>query len=66
MDHVFAEKLDVFATVYLDDILVFSKNEHNHAEHLCWVLTKLREQKLKVKCKRVHLVLQNCSILAIS
>ena len=64
MDHVLAEKLDVFATVYLDDILVFSKNEHNHAEHLCWVLTKLCEHKLKANTKRVNLVLQNCSILA--
>ena len=52
MDHVLAEKLDVLATVYLDDILVFSKNEHDHAEHWCWVLTKLREHKLKAKCKR--------------
>ena len=52
MDHVFADKLDVFAMVYLDDILVFSKNEHNHAEHLRWVLTKLREHKLKAKHKK--------------
>ena len=53
MDHVLAEKLDVFAMVYLDDILVFSKNEHDHAEHLRWVLTKLREHKLKAKCKKI-------------
>ena len=66
MDHVLAEKLDVFAMVYLDDIPVFSKNEHNHAEHLRWVLTKLREHKLKAKRKKVHSVLQNCSILATS
>ena len=52
MDHIFAEKLDVFATVYLDEILVFSKNEHNHAEHLHWVLTKLHEHKLKAKRKK--------------
>ena len=52
MDHVSAEILDVFATVYLDDILVFSKNEHNHAEQLCWVLTNLREHKLKAKRKK--------------
>ena len=56
MDHVLAEKLDVFAMMYLDDILVFSKNKHNHAEHLHWVLTKLHEHKLKAKWKRVHLV----------
>ena len=52
MDHALAEKLDVFATVYLDDILVFSKNKYNHAEHLNWVLTKLCEHKLKVKHKK--------------
>ena len=52
MDHVLADKLDVFAMVYLDDILVFSKNECNHAEHLSWVLTKLCEHKLKAKCKK--------------
>ena len=52
MDHVLAEKLDVFATVYLDNILVFSKNEHDHADHLCWVLTKLCEHKLKAKRKK--------------
>ena len=52
MDRVLAEKLDVFAKVYFDDILVFSKNEHNHAKHLHWVLTKLHEHKLKAKCKK--------------
>ena len=52
MDHVLAEKLDIFATVYLDNILVFLKNKHDHAEHLHWVLTKLCEHKLKAKCKK--------------
>ena len=52
MDHILAEKLDVFAAVYLDDILILSKNKHNHAEHLCWVLTKPHEHKLKAKCKK--------------
>ena len=54
MDHILANKLDEFAMVYLDDILVFSKNEHNHAEHLGWVLTKLREPSSKQNAKRVH------------
>ena len=52
MDHILAEKLDVFAMVYLDDILVFLKNEDDYAEHLHWVLTKLREHKLKAKRKK--------------
>ena len=52
MDHILGDKLDVFAMVYLDDILVFSKNKHNHAEHLRWVLSKLCEHKLKAKRKK--------------
>ena len=52
MDHVLADKLDVFATVCLDDILVFSWTEEDHAEHLRWVLTKLREHHLKAKWKK--------------
>ena len=52
MDHVLADKLDVFATVYLDDILVFSQTEQDHAEHLRWVLEKLREHHLKAKRKK--------------
>ena len=52
MDHVLAEKLDAFAMVYLDDILVFSKNKQDHAEDLNWVLCKLREHKLKAKHKK--------------
>ena len=52
IDRVLAEKLDVFAMVYLNDVLVFSKNEQNHAEHLHWVLTKPLEHKLKAKCKK--------------
>ena len=52
MYHIFADKLDVFAMLYLDDILVFSKTKHNHAEHLGWVLTKLREHEIKAICKK--------------
>ena len=63
MDHVFVEKLDVFATVYLDDILVFSKNKHNYAEHLRWVLTKLHEHKLKAKRKKSALGLAELQYL---
>jgi hypothetical protein len=35
--------------VFIDDILVFSKTEEEHAEHLRLVLQKLREHKLYAK-----------------
>ena len=49
MNKVFMEFLDKFVVVFIDDILVFSKTEEEHAEHLRLVLQKLREHKLYAK-----------------
>ena len=49
MNKVFMEFLDKFVVVFIDDILVFSKMEEEHAEHLRLVLQKLREHKLYAK-----------------
>jgi Ca-activated chloride channel family protein len=49
MNYIFMEYLDKFVVVYLDDILVYSKNKEEHAEHLCLVLEKLREHQLFAK-----------------
>jgi hypothetical protein len=49
MNKVFMEFLDKFVVVFIDDILVFSKTEEEHAEYLRLVLQKLREHKLYAK-----------------
>ena len=46
MSKVFMKYLDKFIVVLIDDILVFSKNEEEHEEHLRLVLQKLREHQL--------------------
>lgn len=46
MNDIFAEYLDRFVIVYLDDILIYSETWEEHLEHLEMVLKKLREQKL--------------------
>src|SRR5664279_5495686 len=49
MNSVFMEYLDKFVVVYIDDILIFSKTEEEHAKHLFLVLTKLRDHRLYAK-----------------
>ena len=49
MYSIFMEYLDKFVVVYLDDILIYSKNKEEHVEHLRLVLIKLREHRLYAK-----------------
>lgn len=49
MNRVFHDCLDKFLVVFIDDILIYSKSEEEHAEHLRFVLQRLREKKLYAK-----------------
>jgi hypothetical protein len=49
MNSVFMPELDKFVVVFIDDILIYSKNEEEHAKHLRIVLTRLREHQLYAK-----------------
>jgi hypothetical protein len=46
MNKVFMEYLDRFVVVFIDDILIYSKSECDHEEHLRLVLQKLRDNQL--------------------
>ncbi|GBG75313.1 hypothetical protein CBR_g19945 [Chara braunii] len=57
MDRIFHDYLDKFVTVYLDDILIFSKTVEEHVAHLDKVLGLLRQHKFKIngeKCEFGH------------
>ena len=41
MNKVFMEYLDRFVVAFIDDILIYSKNDSDHEEHLRMVLQKL-------------------------
>ena len=46
MNRVFRPYIDKFMMVFIDDILVYSKNQQEHEEHLRIVLKTLKEQKM--------------------
>ncbi|QRV88673.1 Transposon Tf2-1 polyprotein [Ceratobasidium sp. AG-Ba] len=46
MNDIFRDILDVYVIIYLDDILVFSKNEADHEKHVREVLSRLQRHHL--------------------
>ena len=63
MNKVFMEYLDKFVVVFIDDIMVYSKNEEEHKEHLRLVLEKLREHQLYAKFSKCEFWLKEVGFL---
>jgi hypothetical protein len=49
MNSVFMLELNKFVVVFIDDILVYSKNEEEHEQHLRIILQRLHENQLYTK-----------------
>ena len=63
MNRVFHPYLDQFVVVFIDDILVYFKDAHEHEHHLRIVLQILRENKLFVKISKCDFWLKEVSFL---
>ena len=63
MNRVFSQYLDHFVIVFIDDILVYSRNAEEHAHHLRLVLQTLREHGLYAKFSKCEFWLRSISFL---
>ncbi|TYK21579.1 pol protein [Cucumis melo var. makuwa] len=63
MNRVFKDFLDSFVIVFIDDILIYSKTEAEHEEHLHQDLEILRSNKLYAKFSKCEFWLKKVSFL---
>ena len=63
MNRVFKPFLDRFVIVFIDDILVYSRNEEEHALYLRLVLQTLREHQLYAKFSKCKFWLDQVAFL---
>jgi hypothetical protein len=63
MNKVFMEYLDKFVVVFIDDILIYSKDDKEHEEHLRLIMEKLREHKLYAKFSKCEFWLNKVGFL---
>ncbi|KAK1611633.1 hypothetical protein QYE76_035306 [Lolium multiflorum] len=63
MNKIFMPCLDKFVIVFIDDILIYSKDKAEHAEHLRIVLQTLREHQLYAKFSKCEFWLDQVEFL---
>ena len=63
MNRVFRPYLDQFVVVFIDDILVYSRDEQEHEQHLKIVIHTLREKNLYGKLSKCDFWLKEVSFL---
>ncbi|KAK1677501.1 hypothetical protein QYE76_038349 [Lolium multiflorum] len=63
MNKIFMNFLDKFVVVFIDDILIYSKSEEEHEQHLEVVLDTLREHQLYAKFNKCEVWLKEVGFL---
>jgi hypothetical protein len=63
MNKVFMEYLDKFVIVFIDYILVYSRSEEEHEEHVHLVLWKLQDHRLYAKLHKCEFWLKQVAFL---
>ena len=63
MNRVFRSYVDQFVMMFIDDILVYSKDREDHDTHLLVVLETLRKEQLYAKLRKCECWLGEVSFL---
>ena len=63
MKRVFKQYLDLFVIISIDDILIYSRNEEEHASNLRIVLQTLKDHQLLAKFRKCEFWLQSVAFL---
>jgi hypothetical protein len=63
MNSTFMNELDKFVVVFIDDILIYSKNKAEHTKHLRIILQCLRDHKLYAKFSKCEFWLDSVKFL---
>jgi hypothetical protein len=64
MNRVLQDFLGDFVSVYLDDVIIYSKESfEQHIDHIKQVFLALRKANLKIKLKKCHFILPNIYFL---
>ncbi|KAH0661922.1 hypothetical protein KY284_026853 [Solanum tuberosum] len=63
MNRVFKPYLDMFVIVFINDILIYSRNKEDHASHLRMVLQTLKDRELYAKFSKCEFWLMSVAFL---
>src|SRR5258705_1265774 len=63
MNDTLREFLDQFCVVYIDDILIYSKNKKEHREHVRRILAKLKEAGLYANAEKCEFNVEKTTFL---
>jgi len=63
MNSIFSNVLDQYVVVYLDDILIFSKNPEEHQKHVLDVLERLKQHGLYAKPEKCEFSVKSTEFL---
>ena len=63
MNKMFKQYLDLFVIVFIDDILIYSRSEEEHASHLRLFLQTLKDRQLFAMFSKCEFLLQSVAFL---